>query len=116
MAARDQEIIRGKNVVAVISYRDTSIYATDANVGMGPEPAVAPDPHGRFHEVHHKAGNPSGTYKDDSPAYWAEITTELAPAGAILVLGDGKGKGRCVPPLDHLRREASSGYGCEVGS
>jgi hypothetical protein len=92
LADQDQEAIRGKNVVAVISYRDTLIYATDADVGMRPARAIAPDPHGRFHKVHHKAGNPSGTYEDDSPAYWAEITTELVPAGAILVLGDGKGK------------------------
>ena len=28
----------------------------------------------------------------DSPAYWEEITQELAPAGAILILGHGNGK------------------------
>jgi hypothetical protein len=92
LADQDQELIRGKNVVAVISYRDTYIYATDADVGTRPERITAPDPQGRFHKVHHEAGNPSGTYEDDSPAYWAEITTELAPAGAILVFGEGKGK------------------------
>ncbi len=92
MANQEQEVIRGKNVVAAISYRETLIYATDADVGTHPERVIAPDPHGRFHKVHHKAGNPSGTYEADSPAYWAEITAELAPAGAILVLGDGKGK------------------------
>ena len=92
MADRGEEIIRGKSVVAVISYRDALIYATDADVGSRPERVVAPDPHGRFRKVNHKAGNPLGTYEDDSPAYWAEITTELEPAGAILVLGDGKGK------------------------
>jgi hypothetical protein len=30
--------------------------------------------------------------EDDSSAYWEEITEELAPAGAILVFGHGKGK------------------------
>jgi hypothetical protein len=88
----DEEYIRGKNVVAVISYRDALIYPTDAEPGSRPERVIAPDPHGRFHKVHHQAGNPSGTYEDDSPAYWAEISAELAPAGAILVLGNGKGK------------------------
>lgn len=92
MTDHEEESIRGKNVIAVISYRDTIIYATDAEAGTRPERVVAPDPNGRFHKVHHRAGNPSGTYEDDSPAYWAEITAELAPAGAILVFGNGKGK------------------------
>lgn len=92
MVDQDVELIRDKNVVAVISFRDTYIYTTDAEPGVRPERVVAPDPHGRFHKVHHKAGNPSGTYEDDSPAYWEEITEELAPAGAILVFGHGKGK------------------------
>jgi len=92
MADQDAKIIRGKNVVAVISFRDTYIYATDAEPGARPELVVAPDPDGRFHKVHHKAGNPSGTYEEDSPAYWKDIADELAPAGAILVFGHGKGK------------------------
>jgi hypothetical protein len=92
MADQDAELIRGKNVVAVISFHDTYIFATDAEPGSRPDRVVAPDPHGKFHKVHHKAGNPSGTYEADSPAYWEEITEELAPAGAILVLGHGNGK------------------------
>jgi hypothetical protein len=89
---QDADLIRGKNVVAVISFRDTYIFATDAEPGARPHQIVAPDPHGRFHKVHHKAGNESGTYEADSPAYWEEISEELAPAGAILVLGHGSGK------------------------
>ncbi len=92
MTDQDPEIICGKNVVAVISFRDAYIYATDAEPGERPERVVAPDEAGRFHKVHHKAGNPSGTYEDDSPAYWKEIAEELAPAGAILVFGHGGGK------------------------
>ncbi|MGD0882550.1 MAG: hypothetical protein ABSB09_13365 [Acidimicrobiales bacterium] len=92
MADQDAELIRGKNVVAVIAFRDTFIYPTDAEPGDRPDRIVAPDPHGRFHKVHHHAGNPSGTYEDDSPAYWEEIAEELAPAGAILVFGHGNGK------------------------
>jgi hypothetical protein len=92
MAGQDEGIIRGKNVVAVISFRDAYIYATDSEPGQRPESVVAPDPHGRYHKVHHKAGNPSGTYEDDSPAYWEAITGELAPAGAILAFGHGQGK------------------------
>jgi hypothetical protein len=92
LAEQDEVSIRGKNVIAVISFRDALIYATDAEPGTRPERVIAPDPRGRFHKVHHQAGNPSGTYEDDSSAFWAEITEELAPAGAILVFGHGQGK------------------------
>ncbi len=92
MADQDAELIRGKNVIAVIAFRETDIYATDAPPGQRPTRVVAPDPRGRFHKTHHRAGNPSGTYEDDSPEYWREITEELVPAGAILVFGHGKGK------------------------
>jgi hypothetical protein len=90
--ADDVELVRGKNVVAVIAFRDSSIYPTDAAPGERPEHIVATDPLGRFHKVHHGAGNPSGTYEADSPEYWLELTEALAPAGAILLLGHGKGK------------------------
>ena len=86
------ELVRGKNVVAVIAFRETSIYPTDAAPGERPERVVASDPLGRFHKVHHHAGNPDGTYEDDSPEYWQELTEALAPAGVILLLGHGKGK------------------------
>jgi len=92
MADQDAEFIRGKNVIAVIAFRETDIYATDSRPGERPTRVIAPDPRGRFHKTHHFAGNPSGTYEDDSPEYWKEITEELIPAGAILVFGHGKGK------------------------
>ncbi len=94
MATVDQaaELIRNKNVVAVIGFRESDIYPTDATPGERPTRIVAPDPRGRFHKVRHHAGNPSGTYEDDSPEYWHEITEALTPAGAILVLGHGGGK------------------------
>jgi hypothetical protein len=92
MADQDAELIRGKNVIAVIAFRETDIYATDAAPSERPTRVVAPDPRGRFHKTHHHAGNPSGTYEDDSPEYWKEIADELVPAGAILVFGHGKGK------------------------
>jgi hypothetical protein len=86
------ELVRGKSVVAVIAFRDSSIYLTDAPPGQRPERIVATDPRGRFHKVRHQAGNPSGTYEADSPEYWRDLTQALAPAGAILLLGHGKGK------------------------
>ena len=92
MVDQDFELIRNKNVIAVIAFRESDIYATDAEPGERPKRVVAPDPRGRFHKVNHHAGNPSGTYEDDSPEYWKEITEELAPAGAILVFGHGNGK------------------------
>ncbi|HUO72949.1 MAG TPA: hypothetical protein VMU39_19435 [Solirubrobacteraceae bacterium] len=90
--ATDIELVRGKNVVAVIDFHQTSIFPTDAPPGELPEHVVPTDPHGHFHKVHHRAGNPEGIYEADSPEYWQEITEALVPAGAILLLGHGKGK------------------------
>jgi 2,4-dienoyl-CoA reductase-like NADH-dependent reductase (Old Yellow Enzyme family) len=94
MRTMDQiaEPIRNKNVVAVIAFRESNIYATDAVRGERPTRIVATDPRGRFHKVRHHAGNPSGTYEDESLEYWQAITDAVAPAGAILVLGHGGGK------------------------
>lgn len=88
----DVEQIRGKNVVAVIDFHQSTIYVTDAAPGQRPERLLATDPHGHFHQVHHHSGNPSGAYDDDSPAYWHELADALSPAGAILLLGHGRGK------------------------
>jgi hypothetical protein len=90
--AGDIEVVRGKNVVASIAFRQSIVYPTDAAPGQRPEHLVASDPVGRFHKVHHRAGNPDGTYAADSPEYWRELTKALAPAGAILLLGHGAGK------------------------
>jgi hypothetical protein len=86
------DVIRGKNVVASIAFQASVVYPTDASPGERPEHLVASDPLGRFHKVHHFAGNPDGTYEADSPEYWRELTEALAPAGAILLLGHGAGK------------------------
>jgi hypothetical protein len=90
--AEDIDSVRGKSVVAAIDFHVTRIYQTDATPEARPERIVAPDPRGRFHEIRHHAGNPDGTYEADNPAYWREVTEALAPAGAILLLGHGKGK------------------------
>jgi hypothetical protein len=92
MVEQEAELVAGKNVVAVIAFRESDIYATDARPGERPTRVVAPDPRGRFHKVSHHAGNPSGVYEDDSPQYWEEITQALASAGAILVFGHGRGR------------------------
>ena len=78
-------------MVAVITFHETSIYPTDSLPGQRPERLVASDPRGLFHKVHHQAGNPRGTHEADSSAYWRQITESLAPAGAILLIGHGKG-------------------------
>jgi hypothetical protein len=88
----DRDILAGKSVVAVIDFHRTSLFPTDATPEQRPEHIVPLDPRGYFHEVHHRAGNPDGTYESDSPEYWRDITTALEPAGAILLLGHGKGK------------------------
>ena len=90
--AEGADLLRGKSVVAVITYHDSLIYPTDAVPGQRPEHIVATDPHGKFHKVHHHGGNPDGTYENDDTEYWRELTDALAPAGAILLLGHGNGK------------------------
>lgn len=86
------DLIRGKNVVAVIDFHEAVVYPTDAAPRQRPERLVATDPEGHFHHLHHHAGNPSGAYEGDSPEYWRDLTEALSPAGAILLLGHGKGK------------------------
>lgn len=86
------EALRGKNVVAVIDFHETTIYPTDAVPGQVPEHIVSADPHDRHHKVHHHAGDPKGDYDEDNTAYWPELTDALAAAGAILLFGHGRGK------------------------
>lgn len=109
----DQEgPLRDKNVVAVIDFHHSTIYPTDASPGELPIHVVASDPHGRFHQVHHHAGNPGGTYEDDSAEYWRELSDALSPAGAILLLGHGGGKAnathRFVAYLEEHRGDVAS--------
>jgi hypothetical protein len=90
--AVDVEQMRGKDVVVAIDFHESVVYVTDAPGGQRPERLVATDPQGHFHKVHHRSGNPSGAYEDDSPAYWHDVADAIAPAGAILLLGHGRGK------------------------
>jgi hypothetical protein len=90
--ADNVELVRDKNVVASIAFQESVVYPTDASPGKRPERLLASDPLGRFHKVHHFAGNPDGTYEADSAEYWRQLTEALAPAGAILLLGHGAGK------------------------
>jgi hypothetical protein len=116
--ADDIELVRNKNVVAVIAFRESSIYSTDASPGQRPERIVATDPLGRFHKVQHGAGNPSGTYEDDSPEYWHALAEALAPAGAILLLGHGKGKANAshhwVAYVEKHRKDVAAKIAAEV--
>lgn len=88
----DTERFRGKQVIAAIDFHHTVISATDAAPDQRPTQLLAADPRGHFHKISHRAGNPDGTYEDDSSEYWEEVGDALAPAGAILLLGHGKGK------------------------
>ena len=86
------DLLRGKSGVAAVDFHEAVVYPTDATPRQRPDRLVATDPEGHFHHLHHHAGNPSGAYEDDSPAYWRDLTDALSPAGAILLLGHGKGK------------------------
>ncbi|MGO9657916.1 MAG: hypothetical protein ACLP7F_06075 [Acidimicrobiales bacterium] len=108
----DIGLVRDRIVVAVIDFRQATIYPTDASPGERPEHIVASDPRGRFHKVQHLAGNPDGTYEDDSPEYWRELTDALSPAGAILLLGHGKGRAnashRWVAYVEQHRKDVAA--------
>ena len=110
--ADDLEQISGKDVVAVVDFHETVIYVTDAAPGQRPERLVATDPHGHFHKVHHRSGNPSGAYEDDIPAYWHEVTDALSTAGTILLLGHGRGKAnashRWVAYVEEHRKDVAA--------
>jgi len=67
------------------------MHPTPRLLSLGPQVAAV-DPRGHFHKISHHAGNPDGTYADDSTEYWKEIGDALAPAAWILLLGHGKGK------------------------
>ena len=77
------------------SQRSTSTrpgYTPSMRGAFTPEQVKAEDPRGLFHNVYHRAGNPDGTYEDDSPEYWRTLAHALSPASEILILGHGKGK------------------------
>jgi hypothetical protein len=57
------ELLGEKNVVAGIELRQTTISHTEASPGPQPEHLVVTDPEGHFHQVHHEAVNPKGTYE-----------------------------------------------------
>jgi hypothetical protein len=86
------EAIRGANVVATIDFHRTLIYPLGEPEEGSAERIEDVDARGHAHEIHHKAGNPRGTYEAGNAEYWREITEALAPARAILLLGHGNGK------------------------
>lgn len=103
--ADEVELVRGKNIVAVVEFHRASIFPTDSSPGELPEHVVATDPRGRFHKVNHHAGNPGGIYEADSLEYWEAITEAVAPAGSILLVGHGTGKANAAQHwLDYVKR------------
>ena len=88
--ADEVKFVRGKNVVAAISFREATIYPTDASPGQRPEHVVAPDPRGRFHKVQHRAGNPDGVYEGDSPEshHWIAFVEKHRKDVAAKIVAD----------------------------
>ena len=63
MAVDLVDLVRGKSVVAAISFHDTILYPTDALPGERPERIVFTDEHGRAHKIHHRPAIPVGPTK-----------------------------------------------------
>ena len=84
--------LTGRVAVAAVDFHSTRIYALDSADHSRPEHVTAEDPRKRYHNVYHHHGNVDGKYLDDSDAYWGTLTSALAPASAIILLGHGSGK------------------------
>ena len=103
--AQDTDIVRDKCVVVVIDFHLTKVHVTDATPEVRPKHIVAVDPRGHFHEVHHRAGNPDGTYEADDPEYWQQVTKAVAPAGCHPRVRARQRKSQRVSPLGRRRRK-----------
>lgn len=80
----------GQDVIAVVAYGSTKIFSVESGV-LGTK-VDAPDDKGHSANLAHKAGNPGGVYENDVPAYWRLLADHLSGAGAIVLLGHGKGR------------------------
>ncbi|HTU88081.1 MAG TPA: hypothetical protein VMF57_21050 [Solirubrobacteraceae bacterium] len=78
------------HAILVIGYHGADIYPTDATDGP-PTRIVPEDPRGRLRTMHHKAGNPDGSYGRIEESWYAEVAGALRPAAQILIIGNGKG-------------------------
>ena len=92
------ELVKDKSVVAVIDFGTarSSIAARQRPEGRRHRP------HGHFHKVHHRAGNPKGTYEDDSPE---SAQTLWHPLGRFCCSGTERARRTRSPP-GGLRRKA----------
>ncbi len=89
----------GQLAVAAVDFRSTRVYAIDAESMSRPERITASDPRGLSKNVYHRAGNPDGTYEDDSDEYWRDLAHHLERADSIVLLGHGKGKASAAQHL-----------------
>ncbi|MEI6404710.1 MAG: hypothetical protein WCO64_02930 [Actinomycetes bacterium] len=86
--------LNGKFVIAVITRDETRIWSTDAKRGDIPTTiALPPVDHHHVREAQHHGGHEST--KNDRP-YHEAIAQALRPAGEILLIGHGKGKGNSM--------------------
>jgi len=92
-------------VVAVIERDETRIWVTNAEKGTKPEVVHQPttsNNHRHVRQAQHHGGKDS--YKSES-VYYESIANALAPAGEILLVGHGNGKGNwMIKFVQHLER------------
>lgn len=84
--------VAGADIVAAVDFHATTVYRIDEASADHPERITPRDPRGLAHNVYHHKGNPNGTYEADNDDYWRTIGHAIAPAGRILLLGNGNGK------------------------
>ena len=91
--------LKEKFVVATVDFHASRIFAIDAPAHSAPEHVHASDPRGYYANVYHRAGNPDGTYEDDSDEYWRELDHHLNAAAVIVLIGHGTGKANAAQHL-----------------
>ena len=104
--------LTGRTAIAAVDFHSTRIYALDSADHSRPEHVTAEDPRKRYHNVYHHHGNVDGKYLDDSDAYWGTLTSALAPASGIILLGHGSGKANAshhlVTYMEHHRKDIAA--------
>ena len=89
----------GPFVVAVVTQEETRMWFEGINPGAEHETVKERNPFDRHNHVRMAQHNRGHDIDEYMPDYLESISQALAPAGEILLITHGKGKGSAVPAL-----------------
>jgi hypothetical protein len=89
----------GPFVVAVVTQQETRMWFSGIDSGAEHESVKERDPFARHHHVRMAQHNGGHDIDEYMPDYLESISEALKPAGEILLVTHGKGKGSAVPTL-----------------